>query len=57
MAEVGLYNKILLILDGCKHRAIGEGRNLQDVVTDALEGYLKKLPLASKSLVNIHLGR
>ena len=29
------------LLDACKHRAIDEGRNLQDVVTDALEIYLK----------------
>jgi predicted DNA binding CopG/RHH family protein len=29
------------LLDACKHRAIDEGRNLQDVVTDALESYLK----------------
>ncbi len=29
------------LLDGCKHLAIDEGRNLQDVVTDALEAYLK----------------
>ena len=29
------------LLDGCKHRAIDEGKNLQDVVTDALEAYLK----------------
>lgn len=29
------------LLDACKHRAIDEGRNLQDVVTDALEGYLR----------------
>jgi len=29
------------LLDGCKHRAIDEGKNLQDVVTDALETYLK----------------
>jgi predicted DNA binding CopG/RHH family protein len=29
------------LLDACKHRAIDEGRNLQDIVADALETYLK----------------
>mgnify|MGYP002635645192 CR=1 FL=1 len=29
------------LLDGCKHLAIDEGRNLQEIVTDALEAYLK----------------
>jgi predicted DNA binding CopG/RHH family protein len=29
------------LLDACKHRAIDEGRNLQEVVADALESYLK----------------
>ena len=29
------------LLDDCKHRAIDEGRNLQDVVADALEAYVK----------------
>lgn len=29
------------LLDACKHRAIDEGRNLQEVVADALEAYLR----------------
>ena len=29
------------LLDACKHRAIDEGRNLQEIVADALEAYLK----------------
>jgi len=29
------------LLDACKHRAIDENRNLQDLVSDALEAYLK----------------
>jgi predicted DNA binding CopG/RHH family protein len=29
------------LLDACKHRAIDEGRNLQEIVADALESYLK----------------
>jgi predicted DNA binding CopG/RHH family protein len=29
------------LLDGCKHLAIDEGVNLQDVIGDALEAYLK----------------
>jgi predicted DNA binding CopG/RHH family protein len=36
------------LLDGCKHRAIDEGRNLQDVVTDALEAYLKTKTKSTK---------
>lgn len=38
------------LLDGCKHRAIDEGRNLQDVVTDALETYLKTKTKSSKRI-------
>jgi len=30
------------LLDSCKHRAIDEGRNLQEIVADALEVYLRK---------------
>ena len=29
------------LLDACKHRAIDEGKNLQEIVADALESYLK----------------
>jgi hypothetical protein len=29
------------LLDESKHRAIDEGRNLQEIVADALESYLK----------------
>ncbi|MBT5260290.1 MAG: CopG family transcriptional regulator [Nitrospina sp.] len=29
------------LLDACKHRAIDEGRNLQEIVADALEAYMK----------------
>ena len=29
------------LLDACKHRAIGEGRNLQEIVADALEAHMK----------------
>ena len=38
------------LLDGCKHRAIDEGRNLQDVVTDALETYLKTKTKSKKRI-------
>jgi len=36
------------LLDGCKHRAIDEGVNLQDVIGDALEAYLKTKSKSSK---------
>mgnify|MGYP003988843959 CR=1 FL=1 len=29
------------LLDACKHRAIDEGRNLQEIVADALEAHMK----------------
>ncbi len=29
------------LLDACKHRAIDEGRNLQEIVADALEAYMR----------------
>jgi predicted DNA binding CopG/RHH family protein len=38
------------LLDDCKHRAIDEGRNLQEIVADALESYLKtKIKLVKRS--------
>jgi hypothetical protein len=43
-----LLNSPQQLLDGCKHRAIDEGRNLQDVVTDVLEAYLKTKTKPSK---------
>lgn len=39
------------LLDACKHRAIDEGINLQDVVADALENYLKTKTKSSKGKV------
>ena len=29
------------LLDACKHRAIDEGRNLQEIVADAMEAHMK----------------